>query len=71
MMTISSSLLYDILCNTLSNQTQGRSAKLVLEPIFEADLEENAYGCRPRRSTTNADRVESRVNRIPLRPAPR
>src|ERR1019366_10068001 len=30
------------------------AAKLVLEPIFEADLEENVYGYRPRRSATNA-----------------
>jgi RNA-directed DNA polymerase len=30
------------------------AAKLVLEPIFEADLEENAYGYRPRRNATNA-----------------
>jgi RNA-directed DNA polymerase len=29
------------------------AAKLVLEPIFEADLEGNAYGYRPRRSATN------------------
>jgi RNA-directed DNA polymerase len=28
------------------------AAKLVLEPIFEADLEPTAYGYRPRRSAT-------------------
>ncbi|CCV11495.1 reverse transcriptase-like protein; CP4-6 prophage (fragment) [Mesorhizobium sp. STM 4661] len=29
-------------------------AKLVLEPIFEADFEDGAYGYRPRRSGTDA-----------------
>jgi RNA-directed DNA polymerase len=32
------------------------AAKLVLEPIFEADLEPNAYGYRPRRSAVDAVR---------------
>jgi RNA-directed DNA polymerase len=32
------------------------AAKLVLEPIFEADLEPNAYGYRPRRSAQDAVR---------------
>src|SRR5258708_40263046 len=30
------------------------AAKLVLEPIFEADLEPNAYGYRPKRSAQDA-----------------
>jgi RNA-directed DNA polymerase len=30
------------------------AVKLVVEPIFEADLEPNAYGYRPRRSATDA-----------------
>lgn len=30
------------------------AAKVVLEPIFEADLEPNAYGYRPKRSAKNA-----------------
>ena len=30
------------------------AAKLILEPIFEADLEPNAYGYRPRRSAQDA-----------------
>ena len=30
------------------------SAKLVIEPIFEADLDPNAFGCRPKRSATDA-----------------
>ena len=32
------------------------AAKLVVEPIFEADLEPNAYGYRPRRSAQDAVR---------------
>ena len=32
------------------------AAKLVIEPIFEADLEPNAYGYRPKRSAQNAIR---------------
>ena len=30
------------------------AAKLVLEPIFEADFDEAAYGYRPRRSALEA-----------------
>ncbi|MER9483436.1 reverse transcriptase/maturase family protein [Mesorhizobium sp. M0494] len=30
------------------------AAKLVLEPVFEADFEDGAYGYRPRRSGTDA-----------------
>jgi len=30
------------------------AAKLILEPIFEADLEPNAYGYRPQRSAQDA-----------------
>ena len=30
------------------------AVKLVVEPIFEADLEPNAYGYRPRRSAADA-----------------
>jgi RNA-directed DNA polymerase len=33
------------------------AAKLVLEPIFEADLEPNAYGYRPKRSALDAIRT--------------
>jgi RNA-directed DNA polymerase len=32
------------------------AAKLVMEPIFEADLEPNAYGYRPKRSAQDAIR---------------
>ncbi|MDQ6869728.1 MAG: reverse transcriptase domain-containing protein [Pseudomonadota bacterium] len=39
---------------TIRDRVVQTAAKLVLEPIFEADLEENAYGYRPRRSATNA-----------------
>jgi len=39
---------------TIRDRVVQTAAKLVLEPIFEADLEGNAYGYRPRRSATNA-----------------
>jgi RNA-directed DNA polymerase len=35
---------------TIRDRTVQTAAKLVLEPIFEADLEPDAYGYRPRRS---------------------
>ena len=35
---------------TIRDRVVQTAAKLVLEPIFEADLEPNAYGYRPRRS---------------------
>ena len=39
------------------------AAKLVLEPIFEADLEDNAYGYRPKRSALDAVSVVHRLIR--------
>jgi len=33
------------------------AAKLVIEPIFEADFDEAAYGYRPRRSAHDAIRI--------------
>jgi RNA-directed DNA polymerase len=38
---------------TIRDRVVQTAAKLVLEPIFEADLEENAYGYRPRRGGTD------------------
>ena len=35
---------------TIRDRVAQTAAKLVLEPIFEADLEPNAYGYRPKRS---------------------
>jgi RNA-directed DNA polymerase len=32
----------------------GETAKLLLEPIFEADFDPNAYGYRPKRSAQDA-----------------
>ena len=37
-----------------SDRVAQTAAKLVLEPIFEADLEDGAYGYRPRRSGIDA-----------------
>jgi RNA-directed DNA polymerase len=39
---------------TIRDRVAQTAAKLVLEPIFEADFEDGAYGYRPRRSGTDA-----------------
>jgi len=39
---------------TIRDRVVQTAAKLILEPIFEADLEPNAYGYRPRRSAQDA-----------------
>jgi RNA-directed DNA polymerase len=39
---------------TIRDRVAQTAAKLILEPIFEADLEPNAYGYRPRRSAQDA-----------------
>jgi RNA-directed DNA polymerase len=39
---------------TIRDRTVQTAAKLVLEPIFEADLESEAYGYRPKRSAHDA-----------------
>ena len=39
---------------TIRDRVVQTAVKLVVEPIFEADLEPNAYGYRPRRSATDA-----------------
>src|SRR5205085_589801 len=39
---------------TIRDRVVQTAVKLVVEPIFEADLEPNAYGYRPRRSAGDA-----------------
>ena len=39
---------------TIRDRVAQNAAKLVLEPIFEADLESSAYGYRPKRSAKDA-----------------
>ena len=39
---------------TIRDRVVQTAAKLVLEPIFEADFEDSAYGYRPSRSATDA-----------------
>lgn len=39
---------------TIRDRVAQTAAKLILEPIFEADLESNAYGYRPKRSAGDA-----------------
>ena len=41
---------------TIRDRVVQTAAKLVLEPIFEADLEPNAYGYRPKKSAQDAVR---------------
>lgn len=41
---------------TIRDRVVQTAAKLVIEPIFEADLEPNAYGYRPKRSAQDAIR---------------
>ncbi len=41
---------------TIRDRTVQTAAKLVLEPIFEADFEDTAFGYRPRRSAVDAVR---------------
>ncbi len=48
---------------TLRDRVVQTAAKLVLEPIFEADLEDNAYGYRPKRSALDAVTATHRLIR--------
>src|SRR5271154_32677 len=46
---------------TIRDRVVQTAAKLVLEPIFEADLEDCAYGYRPKRSALDAVKVTHRL----------
>ena len=46
---------------TIRDRVVQTAAKLVLEPIFEADFEDNAYGYRPRRSAVDAVKETHRL----------
>ena len=46
---------------TIRDRVVQTAAKLVIEPIFEADLEPNAYGYRPKRSARDAVRKVMRI----------
>src|SRR6266403_1744471 len=46
---------------TIRDRVAQTAAKLVLEPIFDADLEPNAYGYRPKRSAQDAVREVHRL----------
>ncbi len=41
---------------TMRDRVAQTAVKLVIEPIFEADLDPEAYGCRPKRSARDAIR---------------
>ena len=42
---------------TIKDRVVQAAVKLILEPIFEADFTDNAYGYRPRRSAIDAVQV--------------
>src|SRR4249919_3896790 len=46
---------------TIRDRVVQTAAKTVLEPIFEADFEDNAYGYRPRRSAVDAVKETHRL----------
>ena len=46
---------------TIRDRVVQTAAKLVLEPIFEADFEDNAHGYRPRRSASDAVKETHRL----------
>ena len=46
---------------TIRDRVVQTSAKIVLEPIFEADFEDSAYGYRPRRSAVDAVKEAHRL----------
>src|ERR1700721_1020285 len=47
---------------TIRDRVAQAAAKLVLEPVFEADLEDCAYGYRPKRSALDAVKVTHRLS---------
>ena len=48
---------------TIRDRVAQTAAKLVLEPIFEADFEDSAYGYRPKRSAGDAIKATHRLIR--------
>ena len=48
---------------TIRDRVIQAAAKIVLEPIFEADFEDSAYGYRPRRSAVDAVKETHRLIR--------
>jgi retron-type reverse transcriptase len=47
---------------TIRGRMVQTAAKIVLEPIFEADLEDSAYGYRPRHSAIDAVKETHRLS---------
>ena len=47
---------YETTVPSIKDRVVQTAAKIVLEPIFEADLEPSAYGYRPKRSAQDAIR---------------
>jgi RNA-directed DNA polymerase len=51
---------YETTVPTIRDRVVQTAAKLLLEPIFEADFDPNAYGYRPKRSAQGAVGKEKR-----------
>ena len=50
---------------TVGDRVVQQAARLVLEPIFEADFLDVSFGFRPRRSATDAaERIRSRLREL-------
>src|SRR5215471_6469848 len=49
---------------TIRDRTVQTAAKLVLEPIFEADLEPEAYGYRPKRARRDPESAQAALRRL-------
>ena len=45
---------FDVTVPTIRDRVVQTAVKLIIEPIFEADLEPNTYGYRPNRSAADA-----------------
>jgi len=49
---------------TVRDRVAQQAAKLVLEPVFEADFSDSSYGYRPKRSATQAlERIRKAIHR--------
>ena len=51
---------FDVTVPTIRDRVAQSAVKIVVEPIFEADLDQSAYGYRPKRSGTDVHRLVCR-----------
>jgi RNA-directed DNA polymerase len=52
---------FDVALPTIRDRVVQTAVKLVIEPIFEADLDDSAYGYRPRRGAADAIKAVHRL----------